>query len=245
MAFETTKQEIIKQAIELNTLWKQTRDQKYRDEELRLRRIALELENTVIGGGVTSIVAGTNITISPASGTGDVTINATGAGLFSQIQNGPTITFASGETSIKGTGVGGLSVPANSFGVGNAFKLFVHGDMTSANNAQLRIKIKEGILTIAQTTVVLVATTSEHFDMDITFIVRAVGGAGVAKLLTVGTFSYSKSSNNLSEVFHFDSLEETNFDTTVATTLDVTAEWLTPGAGNQLFTQSLNLYKIW
>jgi hypothetical protein len=78
VAFETTKQEIIKQAIALNTLWKQTRDQKYRDEELRLRRIALELENTVIGGtGVTSIIAGTGVTISPAGGTGNVTINAT------------------------------------------------------------------------------------------------------------------------------------------------------------------------
>lgn len=79
MAFEITKQEIIKQAIALNTLWKQTRDQKYRDEELRLRRIALELENTVIGGtGVTSIIAGSNITINPIDGKGDVTINADG-----------------------------------------------------------------------------------------------------------------------------------------------------------------------
>jgi hypothetical protein len=78
VAFEITKQEIIKQAIALNTLWKQTRDQKYRDEELRLRRIALDLENTVIGGtGVTQIVAGTGVTISPAGGTGNVTINAT------------------------------------------------------------------------------------------------------------------------------------------------------------------------
>jgi hypothetical protein len=29
------------------------------------------------GGGVTSIIAGANVTISPAGGTGDVTINAT------------------------------------------------------------------------------------------------------------------------------------------------------------------------
>ena len=47
MAFEITKQEIIKQAIALNKLWKQTRDQKYRDEELRLRRVAAELDNFV------------------------------------------------------------------------------------------------------------------------------------------------------------------------------------------------------
>jgi len=79
MAFEITRQEILKQAIALNQLWKQTRDKKYRDEELRLRRIALDLENVEISGGsggVESIIAGAGITITPPEGTGDVTINA-------------------------------------------------------------------------------------------------------------------------------------------------------------------------
>ena len=78
MAFEVTRQEILKQAIALNKLWKETRDQKYRDEELRLRRIALELDglSDLGGGGVDSIIAGAGITISPVSGTGDVTVNA-------------------------------------------------------------------------------------------------------------------------------------------------------------------------
>jgi len=35
---------------------------------------------TGAGGGVTSIVAGSNITISPLGGTGDVTINSIGGG---------------------------------------------------------------------------------------------------------------------------------------------------------------------
>ena len=79
MAFDITRQEILKQAIALNLLWKQTRDQKYREEELRLRRIVLDLENFVFPpSGVTQIVAGTNVTISPAGGTGNVTINADG-----------------------------------------------------------------------------------------------------------------------------------------------------------------------
>jgi hypothetical protein len=80
MAFEVTKQEILKQAIALNKLWKETREQKYKDEETRLRRIALELDGLSdlggSGGGVDSIIAGDNITISPSGGTGDVTINA-------------------------------------------------------------------------------------------------------------------------------------------------------------------------
>jgi hypothetical protein len=119
MAFEVTKQEILKQAIALNLLWKQTRDQKYRDEELRLRRVVLDLEDVntqlspqnlqqvtdlgsvttnpieatsfVVTGGtasqflkadgslgsaVTKILAGSNISISPTSGVGEVTISA-------------------------------------------------------------------------------------------------------------------------------------------------------------------------
>ena len=110
MAFETTKQEIIKQAIALNTLWKQTRDQKYRDEELRLRRIALELENTVIGGGgsgVTQIVAGTGVTISPAGGTGNVTINATAT--TPDLQE----VTDEGNTTTNAITVGGLTVDTN------------------------------------------------------------------------------------------------------------------------------------
>ena len=83
MAFEITRQEILKQAIELKKLFERTRDQKYKDEENRLRRIVTELEAFTGGGGgsgVSQIIAGTNITISPAGGTGVVTINSSGGG---------------------------------------------------------------------------------------------------------------------------------------------------------------------
>ena len=75
MAFEVTRQEILKQAIELKKLYDTTRIQKYKDEELRLRRIVAEL---TITAGVTQIIPGTNLTITPVSGTGVVTINAIG-----------------------------------------------------------------------------------------------------------------------------------------------------------------------
>jgi hypothetical protein len=166
-------------------------------------------------------------------------------GLFSQTENGPTVIYTDGDSSIVGNGVGGLSVPADYFRAGSTFKLSVHGNITSANNAQLAIRLKEGALTVSEIIITMVSTVDQDFDIDVNFVVRSIGGPGVAKLLTVGTFSYSKSSNANPEAFYFDSLEQTNFDTTVATTLDVTAEWLTSEAGNQLFTQSLNLYKIW
>jgi mucin-19 len=134
VAFEITKQEIIKQAIALNTLWKQTRDQKYRDEELRLRRIALDLENTVIGGGgsgVTQIVAGTGVTISPAGGTGNVTINATAT--TPDLQD----VTDEGNTTTNAITVGGLTVDTNVLVVDSVNDRVVIGATTATNKLEI------------------------------------------------------------------------------------------------------------
>lgn len=50
MAFDVTRQELLKQANDLLRLFQQTRDKKYKDEEIRLRRIAAELDATDITG---------------------------------------------------------------------------------------------------------------------------------------------------------------------------------------------------
>ncbi len=104
MAFETTRQEITKQANDLLKLFRQTRNQKYKDEELRLRRIVGELESFVGGGGVNQIIAGTNITISPAGGTGNVTINATGGASTPTLAQVTT----AGNTTTNTIDVGGI-----------------------------------------------------------------------------------------------------------------------------------------
>jgi hypothetical protein len=82
MSLEVTKQELLKQAIYLSKLYATTRNQDYKDQETRIRRIIVDLENFNGGGGtggVTKIVAGSNVTISPTTGVGDVTINASAA----------------------------------------------------------------------------------------------------------------------------------------------------------------------
>jgi hypothetical protein len=110
MAFETTRQEILKQAIELKKLYDSTRIKKYKDEELRLRRIAAELSTISLGGAVTQIIAGTNVTVSPAGGTGAVTINASGGQFkidydpnITGVKNGSNLLFTTSATFIATT----------------------------------------------------------------------------------------------------------------------------------------------
>jgi len=165
-------------------------------------------------------------------------------GLFSQITNGPLITYASGQTSVISSGVGTLSVPANGFKVGDSFKLAIHGDMTSGNNSNLRIRLNNNGVPIEDITITLISTTDEHFNLETTFVVRAIGQAGTAKLLSTGVFSYTKTANQESRSIHFDTLDSTNFNTTINSQLDITFQWLTNNSTNSVFVQSLNLYKI-
>lgn len=78
-ALDNIASELLKSANEADLNYKKTRDQAQRDKAVRLRRIVENLRQLVFGGsGVSQIIAGTNITISPAGGTGIVTVNATG-----------------------------------------------------------------------------------------------------------------------------------------------------------------------
>lgn len=165
-------------------------------------------------------------------------------GLFSQTTDGPIITYADGETSVISSGVGQLSVPANGFKKGDAFKLEIHGDMDSGNNQDLRIRLNNNGVPIEDITITVITTTNEHFNLNTIFTVREIGAAGTGVLLSTGAFSYTKTANQESRVIQFDSIDNTNFDTTSDSQLDVTFEWLTNDPSNSIYVQGLNLYKI-
>jgi hypothetical protein len=102
MAFETTRQEILKQAIELKKLYDSTRIQKYKDEELRLRRIVAELSTLILGA-------------SDLNGLSDVTLSAPA--------NGQVLTYNSTttqwENQTPGGGGGGGDMYKSTYDVDN------------------------------------------------------------------------------------------------------------------------------
>jgi hypothetical protein len=93
MSVQQLKVDAIDAAQKYKARYKQTLD----PNDLDMFQRFMDVYNHLAGvGSVTSIIAGNNITISPAGGTGDVTINATldtgGYGSFYSTQNQPIVT---------------------------------------------------------------------------------------------------------------------------------------------------------
>lgn len=176
----------------------------------------------------------------------DDMVNYIGAkGLFSQTEDGPSVTDTTDELTMIGNGEGNLSVPANGFIKGNSFRAYIEGDLSSLNNAELTINIRENGNILATTgPMTLVTTSSNYYYLDITFVVREIGVAGVASLMTSGVFQYTKTSNNTPETIGFNDLNNTTFDTTTLSTLDITAQWGAADPSNSIDAHTLTLQRI-
>lgn len=165
-------------------------------------------------------------------------------GLFTQIADGPVAT-GTVATSLIGAGLGSLSIPENVFQVGDSFKATLYGHISCANNEDLSIKLICSTAALGGTgTISMPQCTNQHFQFDIQFTIRAIGGPGVATILTAGFFTYSKDASNAYEGADFTQIENTLFDTTVAQTLDIEAGWGSLNPANQIYVESFVLTKI-
>ena len=199
---------------------------------------------------VTQIIPGTSITVSPAGGKGNVTVSVNTAslhsgGLYSQTAPSTAVVNTTESTLIDG-GVGSLSIPANGFQVGDAFIAYFSGQISSANNATIEIHLRSNGFILANTgAMTLAASTNKNWEMYVNFVIRAIGAGGVASIATSGRFSYNKNSNNAPESIGFFNLNNTTFNTTIANTLAVTAQWGSNNAINTIHTDIFNLYRVY
>ena len=200
---------------------------------------------------VDKIIAGTYITVSPSYGTGDVTVGVNtsmlhAGGLFAQTAASTPITNTTVPGNLINGGVGTLSIPANGFQVGDSFIAYFSGKISCVNNETIHIHCYSDGQVLADTGIItLNATTNKNWEMFINFTIRAIGAAGVAQIATSGRFSYNKNSNNTPESVGFLALNNTTFDTTVANTLAVTAQWGSANVLNSIETEIFNLYRIY
>lgn len=171
----------------------------------------------------------------------------TGGGIFAQTANSTPITGTTTETSIINGGVGSLSVPANSFVVGDSFRSVASGVMNAANNQTIRVRVKTGSIVLLDSGVQNLTNSiiNDIWSLNVDFTIRQIGAAGVASIVSLGTFHYTKTNNGTVEGFSFNNINNTTFNTTVSNTLDITVQWGSNNAGNSIYSDIFVLNKTY
>ena len=167
-------------------------------------------------------------------------------GLFAQTANSTPITNTAVETSLINGGVGSLSVPANFFKVGDSFRAIIAGVLNVGNNQTITVRVKDGTSILADSGAKTITNiTGDVFSLNVDFTVRALGGPGVASMVTLGTFHYTKTSNGVTEGFAFNNINNTTFDTTIANTLNITVQWGAANVANSIYSDICILNKTY
>lgn len=205
---------------------------------------ALPQRNTMAftGSGVSAFDNGTTTVINipgyPA------TINY---GLFAQTANSTLITNTNAESSLINGGVGTLTIPANGFQVGDSFRAVFGGVMNANNNQNITIRVKAGSIVLLDSGIQNLGSSviNDVWSLNIDFTIRAIGAAGVASIVTLGAFHYTKTNNASVQGFAFNTVNSTTFDTTISNALNVTAQWATASSGNNIYSDIFILNKIY
>ena len=172
--------------------------------------------------------------------------NSSLSGLYAQTALSTPVVFASGEASLIGAGVGYLTVPANSFKVGDSFTAKMCGQLTCANNQILHFRVRSnGVVIIDALEYTLATSTNKFFDLILDFTVTKIGGLGVAELFANGVFTYNRNSSTAIEGVNFGLIDSTLFNTTVNNTISITAEWITNNDLNTIRSQNFTLTKVY
>lgn len=184
-----------------------------------------------------SLVTDANTPIVPAS---------VSYGLYAQTANSTPVTNTTIETTLINGGVGTLSVPANGFSVGDSFRAIMAGVLNTANNQTIRIRVKTGsIILLDSGAQPITNITNDVFSLNIDFTIRQLGAAGVASIVSLGTFHYVKTVNGVIEGFSFNTVNNTTFSTTVSNTLNITVQWGAANAGNSIYSDIFILNKTY
>lgn len=167
-------------------------------------------------------------------------------GLYTQTNSSTPVTNTTVETSLIDGGLGTLTVPANTFKVGDSFHAVLTGHISSVNNHTLRIRIKSNGVVLADTSAIIMSgSTNKHWKLELDFTVRAIGGSGTARIATGGLFVYTKDASNAFEGTNFSTEVSSGFDTLINNTLVITAQWGTANVGDSIYSEIFTLTKTY
>jgi len=169
-----------------------------------------------------------------------------GKGLFAELKNSSSITDTTDPGSLLGPGIGQLTVPANTFKVGDSFHLKMLGHLGARNGTPLRLEIMSDSVILADTGPITLPTcTDKHWELNVYFTIRTLGVAGSASIMSGGIFTYTKDASNAFEGTNFTVENNTDFDTTISNTLEVIATWGSAHPNNNIYSELAILQKIY
>lgn len=173
-------------------------------------------------------------------------IPSTSYGLYAQTSPSLSVTGIT-EQSIVGAGVGTLSVPPNSFSIGDSFTSALDGSISCLSSATLHIHVRTtGGVILADTGIIpMAAATNKPWLLSLYFTIRTLGGVGVASISSGGLFSYIRNGGSNFEGYVLSTINTTTFDTTIGNTLNITAQWNTGSASNTIVSQNFILQKVY
>jgi hypothetical protein len=170
----------------------------------------------------------------------------TNYGLYAQTSDSANVTGIV-KQSIIGSGVGTLSVPANSFQIGDSFVASLDGLLSCVGTATLHIRVETltGVILADTGIIAMDVTTSKSWLLNLYFTIRNIGGTTIASISSGGLFSYIKNAGINFEGYVLSNINNTTFDTTINNTLVVNAQWNTANASNQILSRNFTLQKIY
>ena len=198
------------------------------------------------GGDGSSGTSGSSGTAG-SSGTSATLPVSVNYGLFAQTANSTIITNTTAESSLINGGVGTLTVPANAFAAGDSFRAVAGGVMNAVNNQTIRVRVRAGSILLLDSGPQNLGSSvvNDVWSLNIDFTIRQIGTAGVASIVSLGGFHYTKINNASVQGFGFNVVNNTTFDTTVSNTLDITVQWGAANAGNNIYSDIFMLNKTY
>ena len=166
-------------------------------------------------------------------------------GLYAQTVVSATVTGTT-ETSIVGSGVGGLTVPANAFKVGDSYHAKIGGLIGDTSNGDdITIFIRSDGTVLASTGLFrldntqTIASGGEGWECELDFTITAIGATG--SMCTNGNFAYTKTGDKKVSGTVFQDVQA--IDTTVSNILDITVLW-NQNAG-EIYSANFVLYQTY
>lgn len=149
-----------------------------------------------------------------------------------------TVANTTDETAISGSGVGSLTLPTNFLVAGKTLKVSAWGILSDTGTPTLRIQLKLGSTTVADTGAITLGGTISNnvWKCEVLLTCRTVGGSGT--VFTQGLFHYDESTHAGTSLGMANTATST-IDTTATQAISLTADWGTASSSNTITCTNL------